>query len=228
MLLTVVFTQSLYTASGRTTPAIHARKSSSHVMPSSPEVLFCYDVARIDEWATRTGIPLTSAEALGTNYRRARDWMLKIKNELIASHGWREAQTLDPKFLFDIELPFPGQPLRRPLRIQVPAHATTFFAPERRVDWEMVFHNYAFLVMRRTVRPISDLFHLLQCLLTGMFQLVMDEEGVRTIRALPPGDWVAAHESELGRIVGHANQKQLLRAASDTRVAFKCEPIPRH
>ncbi|KIP09128.1 hypothetical protein PHLGIDRAFT_347616 [Phlebiopsis gigantea 11061_1 CR5-6] len=197
-------------------------------MPSSTEVLFCYDVARIDEWATRTGIPLTSVEALGTNYRRARDWMLMLKNELVAQYGWRESQPVNPKFLFDIELPYPEQPHRAPLHIRLPTHATTFFAPDRRVDWEMIFHNYAFLIMRRTVRPISDILHLLQCLLTGMFQIVMDEDSVRTIRALPPADWIAAHETELARIVGSANQKQLLRAASDNRVAFKCERIPRY
>lgn len=197
-------------------------------MSSSTEVLFCYDVARIDEWATRTGIPLTSAEALGTNYRRARDWMLSLKNELVAHYGWRETQPVDSKLLFDIQLPYPGQPHRPPLRIYLPAHATTFFAPDRRVAWEMVFHNYAFIVMRHTVRPINDLLHLLQCILTGMFQIIMDEQNLRTIRALPKADWVAAHEAELTKIVGQANQKQLLRAASDARVAFKLEPIPRH
>lgn len=82
--------------------------------------------------------------------------------------------------------------------------------------------------MRHTVRPINDLLHLLQCILTGMFQIIMDEQNLRTIRALPKADWVAAHEAELTKIVGQANQKQLLRAASDARVAFKLEPIPRH
>ena len=83
-----------------------------------------------------------------------------------------------------------------------------------------------FHLMRHSVRPISDLLHLLQCLLTGMFQLVVDEEGVRTIRALPPADWVAGHEAELSRIFGSSHYRQLLRAANDTRIAFKCEPVP--
>lgn len=199
-------------------------------MPTSrPEVFFCCNVAQIDNWATRTGIPLTSAEALGMNYRRARDWMLRIKHELVAHHGWRDVSPPDPKLLFDIETPYPGFPLRPNLRLHVPAHATTFFAPDRRVQWEMVFHSGTFHLLRHTVQPLSDLFNLLQCLLTGMFQLVMEEDlpggAVRTIRALPPGDWVAAHESELVRIFGPANHKQLLRAASDTRIAFKCEPV---
>ncbi|GJE95112.1 hypothetical protein PsYK624_112920 [Phanerochaete sordida] len=190
---------------------------------SSLEVVFCCNVAQIDEWATRTGIPLTSAEALGMNYRRARDWMLRIKDELVAHHGWRDLQTPDSKLLFDIETPYPGFPLRPNLRLHVPAHATTFFDPDRRVQWEMVFHSGTFHLLRHTVRPISDLLYLLQCLLTGMFQLVMEEGGVRTIRGLPPADWVAAHEPELTRIFGAPNHKQLLRAANDQRLAFKLE-----
>lgn len=197
-------------------------------MSSRTELFFCYEVAQLDDWASRTGIPLTSAEALGMNYRRAREWLLRIKNELVTKHGWREAQTLDPKLLFDIETPYPGYPLRPNLRLYIPTHATTFFAPERRVQWEMVFHSSVFPLLRHTVRPIADLLFLLQCLLTGMFQLVMEEDGIRTIRALPPADWVAAHETELARVLGPANQKQLLRASSDRRVAFKCEPVSRH
>lgn len=202
-------------------------------MPSSPELSFCCDVATLDEWAKRTGIPLTSAEALGTNYRRARDWMLRLRNELLADHEWTDIAPLDNRILFDIETPFPNFPLRPKLRLRLPAHATTFFAPERRVQWEMVFHGNVFHLLRHTVRPISDLLYLLQCLLTGMFLLIMEEEipgqgGVRTIRALPPADWVAAHESELVKIFGSTHFRQLLRSASDTRVAFKCEPVPRH
>jgi len=203
-------------------------------MPTSrPELSFCYDVASLDEWSKRTGIPLTSAEALSINYRKARDWMLRLSSELLARHGFTDVAALDPKILFDIETPYPGFPLRPKLRLRLPAHATTFFAPERRVQWEMVFHSNVFHLLRHTVRPISDLLYLLQCLLTGMFLLIMEEDvpgqgGVRTIRALPPADWVAGHEAELVKIFGSTQYRQLLRAASDTRIAFKCEPIARH
>ena len=167
------------------------------------------------------------------NYRRARDWMLRIRNELLSSHGFSDVAALDNKILFDIEAPFPGYPLRPKLRLRLPAHATTFFAPERRVQWEMVFHSNVFHLLRHTVRPISDLLCLLQCLVTGMFLLVMEEDipgqgGVRTIRALPPADWVAGHEADLVKIFGSTHYRQLLRAASDTRIAFKCEPITQH
>jgi hypothetical protein len=202
-------------------------------MPSPrPELSFCYDVASLDEWAKRTGIPLTSAEALSMNYRRARDWMLRLRTELVLNHSFSEVAALDSKILFDIEAPYPGYPLRPKLRLRLPAHATTFFAPERKVQWEMVFHSNVFHLLRHTVRPISDLLNLLQCLITGMFLLVLEEDvpgqgGVRTIRALPPADWVAAHETELVKIFGSTHYRQLLRSASDSRIAFKCEPIPR-
>ncbi|KAI0341692.1 hypothetical protein BDW22DRAFT_262976 [Trametopsis cervina] len=202
-------------------------------MPTRPELSFCYDVATLDEWAQRTGIPLTSVDALNKSYRYAREWILRIRAELIANHGFTDVAPLDPKILFDIETPYPGFPLRPKLRLRIPAHATTFFAPERRVQWEMVFHSNVFHLLRHTVRPISDLLNLLQCLLTGMFLLIMEEDvpgqgGVRTIRALPPADWVAGHESELVKIFGSTHYRQLLRSASDTRIAFKCENITRH
>jgi hypothetical protein len=198
------------------------------------EVVFCYEVARIDEWATRIGVPLTSHEALAMNYRRAREWLLSIKNELITQHGWRDVQPLESRLLFDIEKPHPEHSLRPKLRLRVPAHASTFFAPDRRVQWEMVFHSYAFHAqMRLTVRPINDLLSLLQCLLTGMFQLVMEENlpgqgAVWTIRALPSADWIAAHQSQLVAIFGQGTYRQLFRAAQDTRIAYKVEPAPRH
>lgn len=203
---------------------------------TTPQLFFSNDVSYMDEWAKRTGIPLTTADALGTPYRRARDWILRIRNELVESHGWRDVVPLDSRILFDIETPFPvrsegGIPLRPNLRLRLPAHASTFFDPDRRVQWEMVFHSNIFL-MRHAVRPICDLLYLLQCLLTGMLVLIMEEDvpgqgHLRTVRALPPADWVASHEPELARVFGPAHFRQLLRASSDTRVAFKLEPAPR-
>ncbi|PSR74911.1 hypothetical protein PHLCEN_2v9445 [Hermanssonia centrifuga] len=203
---------------------------------NAAQLYFCNDISSMDEWAKRTGIPLTTADALGTPYRRARDWIVRIRNELVGTHGWRDVVPLDSRILFDIEMPYPyrsegGIPLRPNLRLRLPAHASTFFDPERRVQWEMVFHSNIFHLLRHTVRPITDLLYLLQCLLTGMLVLVMEDlpgqGGLRTIRALPPSDWVAAHEPELVKIFGHTHFRLLLRAAQDTRVAFKVEAAPR-
>ncbi|KAH9842809.1 uncharacterized protein C8Q71DRAFT_222139 [Rhodofomes roseus] len=198
-----------------------------------PQLVFSNDVAHMDEWARRTGIPLTSAEALGTNYARARRWMLSMRAELVQNMGWRDVTPLDPRLLFDIECPSPyrsarGLPRSPNLRLQIPVHASSFFSRERRVQWEMVFHSALFPLMRHNVPAIGDLLHLIQCLLTGMVVLVKEEclsgGGVeRTIRALPPVEWVASYEGRLTEILGSTHFRQLFRAAGDNRNAFKLE-----
>ncbi|KAK7693576.1 hypothetical protein QCA50_003145 [Cerrena zonata] len=198
-----------------------------------PQIVFSNEVASMDEWAKRTGIPLTTAEALGTNYARARKWLQYIRSQLVENQGWSDVTPIGPRLLFDIECPSPyrstnGLPRSPNMRLQIPANASSFFSRERRVQWEMVFHSALFPAMRHNVPAVGDLLHLLQCLLTGMLVLVKEEqvpgEGVyRTIRALPPADWVGAHESQLTEIFGSTHYKQLFRAASDTRVAFKLE-----
>lgn len=189
----------------------------------------------MDDWAKRTGIPLTTADALGLNYARARRWLLSLKAQLLQM-GWRDVTPADPRMLFTIELPTPyrsssGVPRSPNMRLQLPANASTFFSPERRVQWQMVFHSALFPAMRHTVTPIADILHLLQCLLTGMLVLVKEEhspeEGLyRTIRALPPADWVSSHEAALTEVFGSAHYRQLFKAANDNRIAFKLEHEP--
>lgn len=200
---------------------------------SPPQLVFNNDVAHMDEWSRRTGIPLTSAEALGTNYARARRWMMSMRTQLVQNMGWCDVTPLDPRLLFDIECPSPyrsarGLPRSPNLRLQMPANASSFFSSGRRVQWEMVFHSALFPGMRHSVPAIGDLLHLLQCLLTGMVVLVKEEclpgGGVeRTIRALPPVEWVASHEGPLTEILGPTHFRQLFRAAGDNRIAFKLE-----
>ena len=114
------------------------------------------------------------------------------------------------------------------MKIMLPCDASTFFSPARKVQWEMVFHSALFPGLRHKVPAIADLLHLLQCLLTGMVVLIKEEqvpgEGVyRTIRGLPPAEWVTSHEAALVDIFGPSHYRQLFRAASDNRVAFKLE-----
>ena len=66
----------------------------------------------------------------------------------------------------------------------------------------MVFHSALFPAMRHTVQPVGDILHLLQCLLTGMLVLVKEDnvpgEGLwKTIRALPPPEWLTNNEMAL-------------------------------
>ncbi|KAI0831212.1 hypothetical protein BC628DRAFT_1312167 [Trametes gibbosa] len=198
-----------------------------------PQLFFSNEIATMDDWAKRTGIPLTTAEALGTNYARARRWLLSIRTQLVQEHGWRDVTPLASRLLFDIECPTPyrssgGLPRSPNMRLQIPLNASSFFSRERRVQWEMVFHSALFPGLRHTVPAVADLLHLLQCLLTGMIVLIKEEqvpgEGVyRTIRGLPPVEWVTSHEAALVDIFGSSHYRQLFRAASDTRVAFKLE-----
>lgn len=193
------------------------------------QVVFAPNVTQMNDWASRTGIPLTSAESLNTLYARAHPWLNTLKDQLVRYHGWRE-KTPDPRMLFSIECVPPfrssgGLPRTPPFTLQLPLHASTFFSPERRVQWEMVFHSALFPAMRHTCQPVGDILHLLQCLLTGMFVLVRDEEvpgeGVwRTTRGLPPADWVAANEAMLLQIFGATHYRKLFRTATDKRLAF--------
>ncbi|KAI0062291.1 hypothetical protein BV25DRAFT_1804392 [Artomyces pyxidatus] len=202
-----------------------------------PELVFSNDVSNLDEWAKRTGIPIGSAESIGVNYARARRWLLSIRMQLVQEHGWRDVAPLDSRMLFHIECPPPhrssgGFPRSPNLRLQVPVHASTFFNPERRVQWEMVFHSAVFPYLRHTVAPVADLLHLLQCLLTGVFVLVKEEPApgdaiYRTIRGLPPAEWIAGHQPQLTEIFGQSHYRALFRAAGENRVAFKLDTLPR-
>lgn len=187
----------------------------------------------MDNWARRTGIPLTSADALGTLYARAHSWLLSMKNQLIQNHGWREKEA-DPRMLFSIECTQParstsGMPRSPPMKLILPLHASTFFSPERRVSWEMVFHGATFPAMRHTVQPIADILNLLQCILTGLLVLVkedfVDDGYERTVRGLPHVDWITSNERKLVHVCGESHYRKLFKAANDAKVAFMLEFI---
>ncbi|KLO18580.1 hypothetical protein SCHPADRAFT_819594 [Schizopora paradoxa] len=199
-----------------------------------PQLVFSTNVRNMDNWARRTGIPLTSADALGTLYARAHSWLLSLKNQLIQNHGWREKEA-DPRMLFSIECTPPfrssgGMPRTPPMKLMLPLHASTFFSPERKVQWEMVFHGATFPAMRHTVQPIADILHILQCILSGLLVLVKEEhisnQYERTVRGLPPVDWITANEMRLVHVCGESHYKKLFKAANDARVAFMLEYIP--
>jgi hypothetical protein len=116
------------------------------------------------------------------------------------------------------------------MRIEIPIHASSFFSPERRVQWEMVFHGSAFPALRHNT-PVGDILNILQCLLTGMIVIIREEnvpgEGqYKTSRALPPADWVSQNQTGLTEIFGPSHFKSLFKAASDTTKAFRLEKYP--
>lgn len=204
--------------------------------PPPAKVFFSSDVRNMDTWATRTGIPLTTAEALGTNYARAHRWLMSLKEQLVQHHGWKDVVPGDSRMLFTVECESPwrgpsGLPLSPKLRLQLPVHATSFFSPERRVQWQMVFHSDVFATQRKLVAPLSDMLNVIQCLLTGMVVLIHEEEMAqsiyRTSRGLPPAEWVNLNQQTLVNVFGRAHFNQLWRACNDQTIAFKLDVEPR-
>jgi len=204
--------------------------------PPPAKVFFSSDVRNMDAWAKRTSIPLTTAEALGTNYARAHRWLMSLKDQLVHSHGWKDVVPGDSRMLFTVESESPwrgpgGLPLSPKLRLQLPLYATSFFSPERRVQWQMVFHSDIFATQRKLVAPLSDMLNLIQCLLTGMVVLMHEEqmaEGLyRTSRGLPSAEWVNINQQALINVFGRAHFNQLWRACNDQTIAYKLDVEPR-
>lgn len=206
-------------------------------VPAKPraEVVFSSDVRNMDEWARRTHIPLTTAEALGATYARAHRWLQALRGQLIREHKWRDSSPSDPRMLFSLETSSiwrssVGLPAGPTLKLQLPVHASSFFSPERRIQWQMVFHSDIFESMRKICNPINDILSLIQCLLTGLVTIIFDEhlpQGMhRTTRGLPPVSWINANEGALIEVFGVAHFKTLRRACGDTKAAYKLEVIP--
>ncbi|TFK29912.1 hypothetical protein FA15DRAFT_187399 [Coprinopsis marcescibilis] len=203
--------------------------------PARPEVVFSSDVANLDDWATRTNIPLTTADALGATYARAHRWLNALNTQLVRDHSWTQAASTDSRILISLEASSiwrssVGLPAGPKLRLCLPVHASSFFSPERRVQWEMVFHSDTFESVRKICPPITDILNLLQCLLTGLVTIVLEErlpDGThyRTTRGLPPAAWVNANEAMLLEIFAPAHFRALRKACSDPKVFWKVETL---
>ncbi|CAK5277428.1 unnamed protein product [Mycena citricolor] len=205
--------------------------------PSRAEVVFSSDVKNMDDWARRTRIPLTTADALGVTYARAHRYLSALKGSLVNQYHWTDSHSSDSRMLFCVETTSiwrssVGLPAGPALRLQLPVHATSFFSPERRVQWQMVFHSDTFESVRKICPPINDILNLVQCLLTGIVTVVFEEnlpEGVhRTTRGLPPAAWVNANERMLVEIFGVSHYRALRKACTDMQSAFKLEIVPYH
>ena len=116
------------------------------------------------------------------------------------------------------------------LKLHLPLHASSFFSPERRVQWQMVFHSDTFAAGRVLCPPITDILHLLQCLLTGLGTIVYEEhlpQGVyQTTRGLPPVTWIDTNESALLQIFGLNHFRALRKACSERETSFMVQVLP--
>lgn len=209
---------------------------SSPVMsaPKPCEVVFSSDVRNMMEWGDRTALVLDSADRLGANWARAHRWLRAMRKILIEQYKWKDDPNQDRRMIFSLEVNSTwrasfGLPPGPKLQLTLPLHATSFFTPERRVQWQMVFHSDIFESVRKICPPINDMLNLMQCLMTGLVTVVFEErlpDGLyRTTRALPPITWVTQHETELVEIFGVRDYKTLRSACADTKRAFKLEII---
>jgi hypothetical protein len=196
---------------------------------SSTQVIFSTDVNNMDRWAQRTRIPLTTADALGAPYAKAHKWLNSLKSTLVHEYKWSQVPSDDPRILFTLETPSIRKssvnlPAGPNLKLELPVHATSFFTPERRVQWEMVFHSDTFESVRKICPPINDILYLLQCLLTGLVTVVLEEmiDGrfYRTTRGLPPVKWFSANEGLLADIFDPSHLRALRKACNDTSKAY--------
>ncbi|KAH9484307.1 hypothetical protein JR316_0003788 [Psilocybe cubensis] len=203
-------------------------------MQARAQVVFSSSVANMNEWAQRTRIPLTTADALGSTYARAHRWLHALKLQLIRDHHWTEAPSQDARMLFSLEtssiwrssVNLPAGPN---LKLQLPVHASSFFSPERRIQWQMVFHSDIFENVRKICPPVNDMLYLIQCLLTGVVTISFEErldQGIfRTTRGLPPIQWITANEASLVDIFGPDHFRALRRACTDTHASYKLEVV---
>lgn len=204
-------------------------------------VEFSADVANMNEWAERTHIPLTTADAIGATWAKAHRWFYALQAQLSKKHGWdasppRPNEKKDHhRLLFSIEKASIwrsslGLAAGPPLRLQLPLNAASFFTPERRIQWQMVFHSDIFESLRKICAPVDDILNLVQCLLTGMVTVVFEEtlpDGLyRTVRGLPPPSWIQANEHQLIEIFGHSHYKALRKACNEKAMAYKVEVHP--
>ena len=137
-------------------------------------VHYSNEVPNLDEWANRLDMPL-DISTLSKRYSAAHKYLREMKALLIEKYGWSEC-THDNRLLFTIEAMPPhrstsGLPKSPLMTVSLPYHLSSFFSPERRVQWQMVFHSALFQTMRHTIPPVGSLFYLLQCLVPGMLVL---------------------------------------------------------
>ncbi|KAF8579165.1 hypothetical protein K439DRAFT_1638165 [Ramaria rubella] len=99
----------------------------------------------------------------------------------IRHHGFTDHPPSSSRVLFTLQCQpnhrsLAGFPLSPPMTHKHPFHALSFFSPDRRLQWQMVFHSAMWPALRHTVPPIGDMLHLLQCLMPGLL-LVQFEDG---------------------------------------------------
>ncbi|KIJ26847.1 hypothetical protein M422DRAFT_191709 [Sphaerobolus stellatus SS14] len=197
-------------------------------------VEFNNNIPLIDAWSSRLGVHLTP-ESVTEPYRRARPYLMGIASRLLDTGRFNPRPTSkDSRLLWSLECPQPlpiqtrnGFSITPAAVIELPKNASSFWSPDRRVQWEMVFHSAVWPAMRNTCAPLNDLLSLLQCLLPGMIVLAQTEDGMKTVRGLPSHHWLEHWQPMLIDIFGYEHYERLYVAAQNIQLSYMAGPVPR-
>jgi len=181
------------------------------------------EVPNLSNWAKRLKLPLDH-NVLANHYVAAHRHFREIKDSLVKQHGFVELES-DPRLLFTLEFPKAVRSRGSKATLSLPHHVSSFFSPDRKLQWEMIFHSAPFQHMRMTCAPIARLFYLLQALIPGMFLVVKKDThpdgSWTTLRGVPPPDWLDMYHEELLKIFSPAHFKVLYKGAQEPKLAFE-------
>jgi hypothetical protein len=192
---------------------------------------FSTDMRRICHWGQRMGVDLCDSKKITEPYAWAQCHILSLVDQLVDFHGFRQADVSDNRMLFALvcdphawrvgRVP-PVIPPRK--RIELPVHASSFFSPDRRKQWENIFHSPLWHSIWETSVPganaVIDLLNLLQCLLPGMLIIAEVQDGWSNQRGIPPLKWVRESREVLISCLGTERYEVLCQAASDNSRAI--------
>ena len=198
-------------------------------------VEFSTDIQQILRWGQRMGVDLREPKQLTEPYAWSQCHLRSMMELLVEFHGCRQADVSDNRMLFALVCdPYAWRigkvcettPPRS--RIELPINASSFFSPERRSQWEKVFHGPLWDSIGHSnisgCNVARSLLNFLQCLLPGMFIIAEVHNGRTTQRGIPPFQWVLEYKEVLVSCIGLERYGALCKAAADSRKVFEDSP----
>jgi len=196
-----------------------------------------FDPSGISTWSARTGLNVFSDAEREAAYGRARSFFLEQMEELVTTTEWKATDIMD---IDGVPLLFH---LTRTSRqrssggLALPLSSSSFLDRSQMEMWRKVVENGAIFDAKRlnrnsstlfidSLRPLANIFYLLQVLAPGMFLIwridEIDDFGEQeTSRALPDQVWIEDHRALLEEVLGSVDKVQtLLEAAKNHKIAF--------
>ena len=189
---------------------------------------FSTDLRRMYHWGKRMGVDLHDFRQITEPYSWAQSHILMLAELLVEFHGFRQADVSDNRMLFALvcdphawrvgKTPTVPPPRKK---IELPIHASSFFSPDRRKQWENIFHSPLWHSIWESSVPganaLINLLNLLQCLLPGMFLISGAQDGGSTQRGIPPLKWVLESRELLISCIGMDRYEMLCQVAADSK-----------